>query len=81
MTKTVLLANGKRWFCLRDFSSVSGSEEHPFVFVGRMEIVIFAIFRQTHLFSVGLQNTVFQKHRFHNPDYRARGNRALVIVL
>ena len=36
--------------------------------MGRMLIVIFAIFRQNHLFSVGDKNTFFQKHRFHNPE-------------
>ena len=33
-----------------------------------MQIAIFAIFLQNHLFSVGDKNTVFQKHRSHNPD-------------
>ena len=66
---------GKRWFCLSDtrhfrhFRRLLGSEErNPFFLVGRMQIVIFAIFRQNHLLSVGGKNTVFQKHRFHNHE-------------
>ena len=48
----VALSEGHPTFS--SFSSVSGSEErNPLFLVVRMEIVIFAVFRQNHLFSVG----------------------------
>ena len=58
--------------CLRDsrdfrhFRGFPVSEERsPLFFVGRVSIVIFAVFCQNHLFSAGDKDPVFQKHRFH----------------
>ena len=66
---------GKPWFCLRDtrhfrhFRRSPGSEErNPLFLWVECKSSFSPFFVKTTCFRWGDKNTIFQKHRFHNPD-------------